>query len=623
MNGKSLLQDWVDQRDRALADPALAFRWAKRSNSNGEYLLAIEITERFLGNKTEQIDPKIRLSFQQQLALAFARSGFTDKAKGVLEQLHVSGATDAETLGLLGSVYKALSSKAAAADEKLSLLKTSRDFYRLGFQGIRDPYCGINAATLSIMLDELDTAKSLAEDTLAAVPQNNDYWDLATAAEANLILGRLDEAREIYTRASAAAGERWADIFSTRKQCRQLCFKLQGRRELLDGCFPSGVVGFFAGHMLDAPDRATPRFPPTAVPGVEERIKNWLTSTRIRFSFSSAGSGGDILFLEMAQGLNIETHILLPFSKEPFVQTSVLPAGPDWVKRFETVMGNAASITVLNDGLPDFHASSYDFTNQMICARAAARAKVDDSPLMGLALWNGQLGDSQDVTGDTATAVMYWARGKVPIQVIHPTNLKLDGIYDLDQPPLERPFSRIYTADPKGIRTEVATMLFLRIKGYEAFREEDFEHFFQDLLGGLSEALAQNGWFPARHGFAGEYLFVWEMVRDAGLAAITFMALLQAGKPRWPESIDFSLCLHTAPVQLMVNPILNQYTHEGAAVSKLEALSGRLPPGIVYATETFANLTAFEKIRDFNCEYSGTIAADADLSETRIYQVSK
>jgi hypothetical protein len=73
----------------------------------------------------------------------------------------------------------------------------------------------------------------------------------------------------------------------------------------------------------------------------------------------------------------------------------------------------------------------------------------------------------------------------------------------------------------------------------------------------------------------------------------------------------------------MVNPILNQYTHEGAAVARLQALSECLSPGIVYATETFANLTAFEKIRDFTCEYSGAIGSSHAGAGTRVYQVTK
>jgi tetratricopeptide (TPR) repeat protein len=621
MKGINLLLEWPIRRDQLLDNPAEAFKWIKQSNRIGEYLLAIEIAESLLEKKKGQIEDKTELAVKQQLALAFNRSGSADKAKTLLDELRTSGAADSETLGLLGSVYKILSGKAANAEEKTTLLKTSRDFYRLGFQNTSaTTYCGINAATLSVMLDDPETAKSLAESTLAAVPKNEEYWDLATAAEANLLLGRFEEARELYTHAGRVAGEAWADIASTRKQCRQLCFKMRGRPDLLDDCFPSGAVGFFAGHMVDAPNRPVPRFPATAIPDVEERIRNWVTSNAIRSAVCSAACGGDILFLEIAQSLEVETHILLPFARDYFVRTSVLTGGEEWVKRFEAVTEKAKSVTVLNDDMPDYHPSSYDFTNQMISARAATRAAAYDSPLLGLALWNGQIGDA---VGGTASAVVYWAKGNVPISIIHPTDRKLDGSYDEGQPPVERPFPRIYTADPLGIQTAVASMLLLRITGYQSMREKDFGLFFQHLLGALSQTMAKNDWFPARYGFGGQYLFVWESVLDAGKAAIEFMSQLQARRSQCPAKIDFSLCLHSAPVQIMVNPILNQYTHEGAAVSKLESLSEQLPPGIIYATETFASLAAFEKTRDFECKNFGTIGASWQSSGSQIYQVTK
>jgi hypothetical protein len=620
MSATALLRDWPLQRANVLADPALALKWVKRANGSGEYFLAVEIAESFLKSNEGTLDRKLRLTFQQQMALALARAGFSQKAKDLLEELRAQGSPDAETLGLLGSVYKALSGKAQDLEEKSALLKTSRDFYQLGFQDSGDTYCGINAAALSVLLNDLDVAKTLAEKTLAAVPENNNYWDLATKAEASLILGQLDQAREQYVTAGKAAGERWADIASTRKQCRLLSLKLHGRRELLDECFPSGTVGFFVGHMMDAPDRAQVRFPATAIPSVTERIEAWLQANAIRFSYSSAACGGDLLFLECAQAIGVETHVMLPFVKEVFLETSVALHGGEWVSRFDAALAKAASVTVLNEDVPDLHASSYDFTNRMISARASARAAAYDIPSRGLALWDGKPGDG---SGGTADAVGYWCRGRVPVDTIHPTNPAFDGRYDVSQPVPQKPFPRIYSADPSGVQTAVASLLYLQINGYQSLREKDFRLFFQHLLGGISESLAAHGWFPGRYGFGGQYLFVWDKVRDAGLAALDFMAILQQGARELPATMSFNLCLHSAPLQLMVNPILNQYTHEGAAVTRLQLLLEKLSPGFIYATEPFADLTAFEKIRDFSCEYTGTVGVSQDSSGSRIYQVTK
>jgi hypothetical protein len=274
----------------------------------------------------------------------------------------------------------------------------------------------------------------------------------------------------------------------------------------------------------------------------------------------------------------------------------------------------------LSEDAPELHSSAYDFANRMIPARAAAHASVNDSLLLGLSVWDGQISET---AGGTSYALAYWGRRKMPIFIINPTEPKFDRLYDADVPPLEVPFPRLYTANPTGVQTAVVSMLLLRITGYQAMREKDYESFFQDLLGSLSQAMATNKWFPARYGFGGEYLFVWENVCDAGTAAVAFMALLEAGKSKCPPEVNFSICLHSGPVQMIVNPVLNQYTHEGAAVSKLRALSENLTPGLIFATDNFASLAAFEKASTFKCEYSGKVGVSKDSADAHVYQVSK
>jgi adenylate cyclase len=599
--------------------PALALTSIKKAISEGDCLQAIGIAENVLNDKELQIDRPTSVLLQQQFALALARSGFTDRAKVVLSDLLASGAVDSETYGLLGSVYKILWSKEPVLAERAKLLNASRDYYRTGFEKTQAPYCGVNAASLSVLLNDEVTAKTLAESAREKVGQSDNFWDLATVAEANLVLGHIEEARSLYSRAATAAGQRWSDIGTIRKQCRLLCFKLQGRRELLDGCFPATTVGFFSGHVTDGPG-TKPRFPPSAVPSVEERIRNWLTSKSVRFAYSSAAWGGDIIFLEIAQSLKVDTHVLLPFTEEYFIQTSVAQGGEDWVERFKKVIAKATSKTILSDDAPEYHSSAFDFANRMIPARAVAHASVNDSPLLGLSVWNGEISET---VGGTSYALAYWGRRKMPISIINPMEPSQDRLYDADVPPLEVPFPRLYTANPVGVQTAVVSMLLLRINGYQAMREKDFERFFQDMLGALSQSMATNKWFPARYGFGGEYFFVWENVCDAGTAAVTFMALLEAGRSNCPPEVNFSICLHSAPVQMIVNPVLNQYTHEGAAVSNLRALSENLGPGIIYATETFASLAAFEKASTFRCEYSGKVGVSKDSTGTRVYQVRK
>jgi tetratricopeptide (TPR) repeat protein len=619
MKQASVLTDWAERSLAILSDPNLAIQSVKRCNNSGEYLLAIEIAETVLKENKGHLDAGTQLTLQQQLVLALARTGLVARARALIEKLHLAGVNDGETLGLLGSVYKVLSGKAETPDEKLQLLSQALKFYQSGFDKAGSAYCAINASALLVLLGDLEAGKLLAEGALTAHPQGEPYWDTATMAEANLILGRLDQARQGYADASKLVGDNWAGFASTRKQCRLLCLKLHGRREFLDDCFPSGTVVFFAGHIVDAVDRAQPRFPTSAIPSVRERIQAWIDKNAVRFTYSSAACGADILFLEAAQAAGADTHIILPFRKEDFVNISVRLRGEEWVARFEVVAENA-SLTVLSDDVPDFRASSFEFTNRMIAARAAARAVAYDVPLSALAVWDGQTGDG---SGGTADAVVYWAQTQVHVDVIHPTNPQLDRPYDPDNPPPRSPFPAIYTASPRQVATTMAALLYLRFKGYESIQERDFQPFSQRLIEAVAEMMAVRGWCPARYGFGGHYLFVWNKVRDAGIAAIEFNSLLQVAVQETNLKVASILCLHSAALQLTVNPILNQYTHEGTAISKVQALSEILDPGNVFATEPFAEFTVFEKVRDFTCEYAGTVGVSKESRGTRIYQVSK
>src|SRR5271155_2501608 len=104
--------------------------------------------------------------------------------------------------------------------------------------------------------------------------------------------------------------------------------------------------------------------------------------------------------------------------------------------------------------------------------------------------------------------------------------------------------------------------------------------------------MVQKNWAPARYGHGGQYLFIWNNdeiqvdgiagVRVAGMAALEFGRLFRERRSELPSGLDFKICLHTAPLQVMVNPILNQYAHEGGAMTKISTLSASLPPGAIY-----------------------------------------
>src|SRR6185436_8918704 len=98
---------------------------------------------------------------------------------------------------------------------------------------------------------------------------------------------------------------------------------------------PAADVVAFAGHMIDAPGRASPRFPPTLVADVEVALRDAIAPLREPVIYTSAACGADLLLIEAALERGAEVNVVLPFDRDDFIRTSVAVGGDHWVRRFD------------------------------------------------------------------------------------------------------------------------------------------------------------------------------------------------------------------------------------------------------------------------------------------------
>jgi tetratricopeptide (TPR) repeat protein len=614
---QSLHDLWASQRAALSSDAKAAFRLAKKANGTGEYLLAIEIAEEALDGSLGSES----LSLLQQKALALARSGSTYRALEILRELRERGCEDSETLGMHGRVFKDLAAASSESADRKRFLIEAQQLYQLGFDRDHSTYCGINAAAVAVLLGDSDLAKRLAEQVLEEKGEDDKYYNLATRAEAALILGDHVKAAGLYREACVEVQSRWADVAGTRKQCRALALKVYGRQDKFDACFPAGAVAIFAGHLADAPDRAMPRFPAEAEDSVKKRIEEWLAVNDIRWSFSAAACGSDLIFLEAARQAGVETHIVLPFGEEEFVRWSVRSGGEHWMDRFNNAWAQAASRTVLNEEVAEDPSSAFDFTNRIIAARAALQASIMDVPLKGLAVWDGKPGDGR---GGTADAAACWCRAKIGAQSIHPTQPERDAVIREEETVAVTPFDRTQTAMPTGCRTDFCSILHLYFASYSDLRDSQYYRFQETILGTLARVLATTSHAPVgRYGLGPDYVFVFDAMRPGGMLAIQMIqALEQAIQSPSARALDMPrICLHAGLVQLMVNPVLNQYSHEGATLTRVGRIARKLAPGVAFCTESFAALSALESIREFTFEYVGSPGSGAAEPRDRLFSI--
>jgi len=362
-----------------------------------------------------------------------------------------------------------------------------------------------------------------------------------------------------------------------------------------------GIVAVFCGHMIDREGRAVPRFPAFAEDSVAGRIENWLAANPVKTVFAGAACGADILFLEAALEAGIEIHILLPFAAEEFVKTSVAHGGGEWVGRFHRVFDKAASLTIVNEDVADADGSVFDFTNRLVAAQGVLHADAHGMRARGLAVWNGLRGDGG---GGTADAVACWIKAGLPVDVVHPLEPALDGPARGTEsiPPV--PFANIHSALPSGARGEVGFFAHFHFADYQRFPEAVFPAFQRLVLVPLAAHLAASGHrIPGRYGFGGDYVIAFQGVRAAletahGALGAVRNSLAESGSGIAPPSV----CLHVGPVQVLVNPVLNQYAHEGGVLLRAARAARRVPPGRIFCTGPFAALSALEAVRHFRME---------------------
>lgn len=98
-------------------------------------------------------------------------------------------------------------------------------------------------------------------------------------------------------------------------------------------------VLLFSGHRVDAPQRATPRFPADKAPAAAKRIAELLDRLHAGpadLALTQGAAGGDLLFAEACLARGVPLQLLLPLPEPEFIARSILPCeqGPAWRERY-------------------------------------------------------------------------------------------------------------------------------------------------------------------------------------------------------------------------------------------------------------------------------------------------
>ena len=100
------------------------------------------------------------------------------------------------------------------------------------------------------------------------------------------------------------------------------------------------AVFLFSGHMIDAPGRANPRFPPNksdlAAAAIAAQLDQ-LQAGSADLALCGGACGGDLLFADECLKRGMKLEIRIPFAEPEFISKSVSFAGPEWCALFARV----------------------------------------------------------------------------------------------------------------------------------------------------------------------------------------------------------------------------------------------------------------------------------------------
>lgn len=659
------LEDANDEilRDRpALSQDVIEYeKMVRQAVSSGQLLTAIEVARDGLKRFTD--NPMLR----QQLALALAQTGALDAAREMLKALLQESANDEETLSLLGRVYKELwrrtSDPAVAADA----LRQACEFYRNAFAKKEGFYPGINLAFALAALGETtkaaDCARQVANSCRKMIAKADgplDGWVLGTLAESLIHQGATREAADYYRQASAAFKGRWRDLASMRRQAREiLAFYAEqpdgtrggwkdltalrrrarmffGRgekgQEWLDRCFEFPSVVLFAGHMVDAPGRASPRFPAANEPRVREEIRRYLRSLNAGFGYSSAACGGDIIFCECLLEMDAKVNLVLPCPVDAFKRQSVSFAGPEWERRFHNVLGKSTTLLIANPaeytmaGVDPALAMGFVYANRIVMGLAVLQTEALDLELHALALWDGKRGDG---VGGTGSVVAEWSGQQITAHVIAPgaAPLEVASLAPGSTPVAAPPTATGSPAPTAEMVQEIKAVFLAEVINYKKIAERQMPAFVREFKGAVARLLAGLSHPPVIAESWGKSLsFVFDDLQAAALFALDLRDLV--AHTSWaecglPKDLGIRIVLHAGPLFAFNDPVLQRTSCIGTHVTRGARIEPVTPPGQVYVSQEFAALCGAQRVELVGFEFLGLVPTAKLFDDAPLYRLDR
>ena len=463
--------------------------------------------------------------------------------------------------------------------------------------------------------------------TLVAGHAPASTWDVATDAEAQLLLGDVDAAARHYAAACILAEDNAGIVATMRRQLRLLARAIPDARTLLPILRVPDVLAF-AGHMVDAPSREVPRFPSSLVPAVRAALDGHLARLDRPIVFASPACGADLLLIESALARNAEVNVVLPFARDDFVRTSVAVGGGDWVQRFDAALARVHRIIMTTEENHLGDDALFGHAAELVEGLSRLRAaQLETLPSLLCVLDPAAAGG----VGGTRAAYERWSRTLGVPEVIDLAAIRESAVVraqvDAGDADCQQEDDGGGAPDAGNAPRAWKSMLFADFAGFSNVHDAFAPRFHQRFLEIAAAQIDDAAIRPLDAKTWGDGLYVvFESPHQAAEFALGFLE--RTLRVDWTaaglsSTSRIRIALHAGPVFRGFDPVMHREHFFGASVTRAARIEPVTQPGTVYASEAFAATLAASGQKEFMLEYIGRLPLAKGYGESTIYRLDR
>ena len=272
---------------------------------------------------------------------------------------------------------------------------------------------------------------------------------------------------------------------------------------------------------------------------VAAEVRSFLQARSFDSAYGALACGADIIIAEVLLDEGVAVHVVLPFEPDQFEATSVRSGGDRWAARFRACLARASSVVVTYDSAFADDPTLFGYAAKVAMGHALHRAAHLGVGAEQLAVWDGEVGDSNAGTGHDVAAWRAAGRPTHVIQVVH--RRAPSGALD------------------SAARRRIASMLFTDVKGFSRLRDEHQQAFVDHVLGPSAAALDAFGdLVEYRNTWGDAILAVCSDVATTAAAALALqdvMSTLDTCALGLPDDLGLRVGAHVGPLISLDDPV--------------------------------------------------------------------